>query len=201
MTPKQLLALTLETLLNQVIQLDPISLQSLAKLSGKVIHVELQGLNLDFFIFPSGEGLIIQSETDKIADVTVSGVPFSLMALFFSKHALPAAHPDITIRGDIGVIHYLSDILHGLQIDWEEHLSRILGDIPAHKINHLLNETQHYAQDRLHTLQANCSEYLQEESRILPAASEIIFFMNQIDVLRDDLERLEKRVQRLNSLI
>jgi len=201
MTPKQLLALTLETLLNQIIQLDPISLQSLAKLSGKVIHVKLHGLNLDFFILPSSDGLIIQSETDKTVDVTVSGAPFSLMALFFNQSALPAAHPDIDIRGDIGVIHYLSDSLRHLQIDWEEHLSRILGDIPAHKINNLFNETQQYTQDRLHSFQTNCSEYLQEESRVLPAASETIFFMNQIDVLRDDLERLEKRVQRLNSLL
>jgi ubiquinone biosynthesis protein UbiJ len=196
-TPKQLLALTLETLLNQILQLDAESLQGLAKLTGKVIHVKLQGLNLDFFVFPNRDGLTIQSESDTLADVTVSGVPFSLMNLFFSKNTLPAAHPDIHIQGDMGVIHHLSDILRGLQIDWEAQLARVLGDIPAHKINRLFTHAQHYAQERLHSLQANCSEYLQEETRVLPAATEIIFFMNQIDHIRDDLERLEKRVQRL----
>lgn len=197
MTPKQLLALTLETLLNQVIQLDPVSLHNLAKLTGKVIRIELRGLNLDFFIFPSGEGLTIQSETDRNVDVTISGAPFSLMVLFFDKNALPATHPDILIQGDIGSIHQLSAILRGLEIDWEEQLSRILGDISAHKINHLFNQTQEYAQDRLHSFQANCSEYLQEEIRLLPSATEVIYFMNQIDNLRDDIERLEKRLQRL----
>jgi ubiquinone biosynthesis protein UbiJ len=197
MTPKQLLALTLETLLNQAIQFDPVSLHLLTKLAGKTIHVELRGLNLDFFIFPSSEGLTIQSESDKNADVTLSGAPFSLMTLFFDKNALPAAHPDILIQGDIGVIHQLADILRSLHIDWEEQLSRILGDVSAHKINYLFNQTQEYAQDRLRTLHANCSEYLQEEIRLLPTATEIIYFMNQIDHLRDDIERLEKRLQRL----
>lgn len=197
MTPKQLLALTLETLLNQVIQLDQLSLHNLSKLSGKIIRVELRGLNLDFFIFPSGEGLTIQSESDRNADVTISGAPFSLLALFFDKNGLPATHPDILIQGDIGVIHQLSNILRSLQLDWEEQLSHLLGDVSAHKINHLFNQTQEYAQDRLYSFQANCSEYLQEEIRLLPSATEVIYFMNQIDNLRDDLERLEKRLQRL----
>lgn len=197
MTPKQLLALTLETLLNQAIQFDQVNLPRLAKLSGKIIHIKLQGLNLDFFIFPNGEGLTIQSESDKIADVTVSGAPFSLIALFFDKNALPATHPDIYIQGDIGTLQHLSDILRDVHLDWEEQLSRILGDIPAHKINKLFNQTQEYTQDRLRSFQANCNEYLQEELRLLPTATEVIYFMNQIDNLRDDIERLEKRLQRL----
>lgn len=197
MTPKQLLALTLETLLNQAIQFDQMNLSRLAKLAGKIIHIRLQGLNLDFFIFPSGEGLTIQSESDKSADVTVSGAPFSLITLFFDKNALPATHPDILIQGDMSTIHHLSDILRNSYIDWEEQLSLLLGDIPAHKINKLFNQTQEYTQDRLRSFQANCSEYLQEEIRLLPTATEVVYFMNQIDNLRDDIERLEKRLQRL----
>ncbi|OQW92969.1 MAG: Sterol-binding domain protein, partial [Beggiatoa sp. IS2] len=39
----------------------------------------------------------------------------------------------------------------------------------------------------------------QEESRTLPAPAEMELFLNSVDTLRDDLERLEQRVRRLQK--
>jgi ubiquinone biosynthesis protein UbiJ len=41
------------------------------------------------------------------------------------------------------------------------------------------------------------SEYLQEESRIVPAKPEIEAFMDGVDILRSDVDRLHARVERL----
>ena len=48
-------------------------------------------------------------------------------------------------------------------------------------------------------LLANGTEYLVEERGLLPAKGELAVFGHDVDRLRDDLARLEKRLQRLNE--
>jgi len=46
----------------------------------------------------------------------------------------------------------------------------------------------------------NTSEYLREESRDLIAPGELADFVDAVDVLRDDVERMEARIERLARL-
>jgi len=56
-----------------------------------------------------------------------------------------------------------------------------------------------YTQNRFTTLQNNTSEYLQEEARYLPTKYEINHFLNNVDTLRNDTERLTQRIARLEK--
>ena len=47
-------------------------------------------------------------------------------------------------------------------------------------------------------LSLDLKEYLQEEARLLPSRYEIEEFLDQADTLRDDVERLAARVERLS---
>lgn len=49
------------------------------------------------------------------------------------------------------------------------------------------------------SLELNLAEYLQEESRVLPGPLELENFFADVDTLRDDVERLAARVQRLRD--
>ncbi len=50
------------------------------------------------------------------------------------------------------------------------------------------------------TLGADVSEYLREESRILASHARVDAFLDAVDVLRADVDRLEVRVRRLQEL-
>jgi ubiquinone biosynthesis protein UbiJ len=55
------IAAVLETAINQVIQLDPDTVEQLRQLQGKVIAVELQGINVTLYLIPQKEGLNVDS--------------------------------------------------------------------------------------------------------------------------------------------
>jgi len=189
----QLIATTLETLLSQALRWNPSSSQTLQKLSGKIIRIETSGIELT--LFPDNQGIIVLSHYDGDVDVCISGAPFTLLRLLLQDEA--SNNPDVTIKGKMSLAQHLFQLLKELDIDWEEQLAQRLGDIPAHKLGTLFRQCQNYTRVRLDSLQHNISEYLQEETRHLPTPTEMETFLNAVDTLRDDLERLEQRVRRL----
>jgi ubiquinone biosynthesis protein UbiJ len=46
-------------------------------------------------------------------------------------------------------------------------------------------------------MRLNTREYLQEESRVLAAEAELNYYLDSVDALRADADRLEARIQRL----
>jgi ubiquinone biosynthesis protein UbiJ len=193
----QLIALTLETLLNQALRWETSSLEALNKLSGKIIRIEIQNIGLNLSLFPDNQGFIVLSDYQGEANVRISTNLFSLLQLLLQREASFSNNPDVTITGKISIAQDLFQFLKTLDIDWEEQAARWLGDIPAHKLGNLFRQCETYSNQGLKNLQLNISEYLQEESRQLPTRLEIENFLNGVDTLRDDLERLEQRVRRL----
>lgn len=192
----QLIATTLETLLNQALRWDQPSLQALNKLSGKIIRIESSGIDISLFI--ENQGVIILSDYDGEVDVHISGAPVTLLGiLLWQGEATLSNNPEVTISGEMNLAQQLLQLLKRLDIDWEEQLAQRLGDFPAHKLGTLFRQCQTYANTRFDNLQLNISEYLQEETRHLPSRAEMETFLNAVDTLRDDMERLEQRVQRL----
>jgi len=189
----QLIAITLETLLNQALRWNPSN--SLQKLSGKIIRIETSGIELT--LFPDKQAILVLSHYEGKVDVCISGAPFTLLRLLLQDEATLSNNPDVTIKGKMSIAQHLFQLLKELDIDWEEQLAQRLGDIPAHKLATLFRQGKNYTNTRLDSLQHNISEYLQEETRHLPPRPEMETFLNAVDTLRDDLERLEQRVRRL----
>jgi ubiquinone biosynthesis protein UbiJ len=84
-----------------------------------------------------------------------------------------------------------------MEIDWEEHLSRLIGDIAAHRLVSVFNEVINWSTSAASNFTADVGEYLQEESRDVVSGPEMEIFFQQVDRLRDDTERLLARTDRL----
>jgi ubiquinone biosynthesis protein UbiJ len=54
--------------------------------------------------------------------------------------------------------------------------------------------------DAADTLEQNLTEYLLEESRLLPKRAQVEKFLAAVDTLRADSDRLVQRVQRLQGV-
>ena len=96
---------------------------------------------------------------------------------------------------------FRSAILDGIDIDWEEHLSRVTGDVLAHQVGNVARGMLEWGRNTLDTVSRDVAEYLHEESRDLPTRGEVDEFLARIDTLRLDVDRLEARVQRLQAWI
>ena len=189
---------SIETAINQVLSMDPDTLERLKEIQGKVIALQLKGLDITLFLIPGDHGLNIYSHFEGQPDTTLSGTPVGMLRMGLAKNAGDSFFSgDVSINGDVELGSQFQEILDGLDIDWEEHLSRIIGDATAHKIGNVLRDASQWGRQTLDTLVRDSAEYLQEESRDLPNRFEMEAFLDDIDELRSDVDRLEARINRL----
>jgi len=201
MTMRDLALEGLEQALNQVIRQDPAAGQQLAALHGQTICIDLSGTGIRLNFVPGHDGrLQLLGSIEGEPDCTLSGSPLDLMrASDSSEGAKQLFSGRVNIEGDNQTAHRFSEALASLDIDWEEQLSRLTGDIAAHEIGRGVRALLQEAGRIGRSSEANLSEYLTEEARLLPHRFEVEDFLSDIDTLRDDSERLAARIALLEQ--
>ena len=199
MTPKQLLLGAFESALNAALRLDPYTVQRLDGLAGKVVAVELRGVNLTLFLALHAGRIEVRDAHAGAADARLIGTPLAFARLGLSGDRSALHTGEVHISGDMELGQQLRDILAAMDIDWEEHLSRFTGDVIAHQAGNAARASRQWAQQSSAALLQDTGEYLQYERELLPDRAQVETFMREVDVLRDDVERLEARVLRLQQ--
>jgi ubiquinone biosynthesis protein UbiJ len=172
----------------------------LRSLDGKVVAIDLQGLETTFYLAFSGERVHVQSHLQGEPDACISGTPLSLMRLRLQgrrQQQQSLFGGDVTISGEAELGRKVNALLDELDIDWEEQLSRLVGDVVAHEVGSRARAFGDWARQTLETLTEDGREYLHEEARLFVSHAELEPFLAAVDVLRDDVERLGKRIERL----
>ena len=193
----------LEKSINRFLGLDPVAKEDLARHSGKTIAIEMRGLDMLFYIGLTDEGVAVFSEEPEQIDARLVGTPVALMKMGLSSGGRETEDIlfscVVEIVGDIELGQQLKKILNEIDVDFEEQLSRITGDVVAHQVGNLIREGKRWGERSVASLEMDVAEYLQEETGQLPRAEEVDEFVSAIDVLRSDADRLEARVVRLVS--
>ena len=81
--------------------------------------------------------------------------------------------------------------------DPEEELAGLIGDAAAHQVGTVLRQAADWGRRSGGIVAANLREYLQEEQRDIPSSYEMGRFSRDVQTLRDDVERAEARLDRL----
>ena len=201
MSVRDLALAAIETLINELIALDPAAMQRLAGWHGRVIAIALRGTGVTFYFVPDPQGrLQLLGSYEGEPDCVIEGSPLDLMRA--SDPAQGSAQlfaGNVRIEGDTELAHRFSEVLGKLDIDWEEQLSRYVGDVAAHELARLAREAKAAGEQGLQRTQRNLAEYLTEEARLLPHPFEVEEWVRDVETLRDDVERLAARVQLLET--
>lgn len=112
---------------------------------------------------------------------------------------MDAAMRRAQVRGSVEFADTLGFVLRHLSWDFEEDLSRLVGDIAAHRIGNGIRSFTAWQRQASINAAENFSEYLRFEAGLLPTPSEVTTFSTDADTLRDDVARLEKRIQQLEK--
>ncbi len=191
---------TLEILLNQTIRLDPQVLERLAPLHGRVIKLELLGLGQCVCLVPDQAGIQVYHDLEGEPDCILRGTPLDLARMRSSRESADQLFSGaVEIEGNSAIAQQFGDFISGLDIDWEEQLSQLTGDWVAHKLGNVARDLSSWGRDTSSTFGKNLQEYLQEELRLLPSRCEIESFLDDVDLLRDDVERLSARIDKLSQ--
>lgn len=190
----------LESALNRYLELDPAVVESLARLHGRVIAFELVGVGEKLYLVPGQGRLQVLAEYEGETDCLLRGTPLALTRM--GDHRASSAQlfsGEVEISGDTELAHSFGKIIASMDVDWEEQLSRVTGDIIAHELGNLWRGARRWSRDSSRSLGMDIQEFLQEELRLLPLRTEIDAFLADVDSIRDDAERLQARFERLQG--
>jgi ubiquinone biosynthesis protein UbiJ len=99
------------------------------------------------------------------------------------------------IEGSAEFAQALGFVIRNLHWDAEEDLSRLVGDIAAHRMVKGAREFAAWQQQAAQNFAANLAEYFTEEQPLVARKADLAAFTAEVDRMRDDVARLEKRIQ------
>ena len=193
-----LLTSVLERLVNGYLALDPEVATELVELEGKCLRLDCTLPSFTLFCLPRANAIDFATEYAGTADCRVRASAVSLVRLARSDQPTALlANGEVSIDGDNRVVQRLAEVLKQLEVDWEEQLSKLVGDFAAHRIGGVARDAAQWGGRAAESLRRDTSEYLQEDSGVLPTRLEIERFVTEVDELRLATARLEARIKRL----
>ena len=176
------------------------ALNRLQALQGKLIRLHITNPDMQFDILPTTERIRVSTDYAAEPDVTITGSALGFIRLAAAEDSGKAMLAQgVTIAGDTGLGMQFSQILREVNIDWEELASRAVGDVMAHQLGQIARQSKGWLDDTAHVMRLNTQEYLQEEARLVPAEAELKAYLDAVDDLRMDVDRLEARLKKLEA--
>jgi ubiquinone biosynthesis protein UbiJ len=201
-----MLTSTLENVLNRGLPRSPRAQQLCGELAGRRVAITIAAVQ------SAGSGYVLVESTGaslKLSavsastlanappDATITGGPFSLLALSGSAPEAVLQRGDVRIDGDAELAQKFRELTLLLRPDLEEELSLVLGDVPAHQLGRFARAAFGWTRKAAATTVRNVAEYLGHEQRDLVPRSEAEQFLQGVDTLREDVDRLAARIDLL----
>ncbi|MGE0115570.1 MAG: SCP2 domain-containing protein [Steroidobacteraceae bacterium] len=168
-----------------------------ARLNGKSLRLQLTGVPVQFTLHAEADCVHLSTGADDHVDASLSGSPLGLLNLATQQTASSLSGSSVRIEGDAEVAQGFSELLKQARPDFEEELSRVVGDVAAHQMGNTVRSLLGFGRRVGDTFLQNMGEYLSEESRDVPSKTEADEFNRDVDSLRDDVERFEARLNAL----
>lgn len=163
--------------------------------AGKRATLELSPLAVSFSV--SADGHLASCSSDSEPDVMLQ-VPLAESARIIGG-GMEALMSQVRITGNADFADALGFVFRHLRWDLEEDLSRVVGDIAAHRLVDTGVALGRAHKRMVSNLSGNLVEYLTEERPLLTPRALIPAFDDELRTLRDSVARLEKRIDRLGA--
>ncbi|HTT01264.1 MAG TPA: hypothetical protein VMG11_04180 [Steroidobacteraceae bacterium] len=190
-----MLTATLENILNRGLPRSPRARALCSELAGEQLAVELRGIG-EFAVESDGNALRITMGNTTGARARISGGPLGLLGLAAAANA-SAERTDVQVSGDAELAAKFRELLRLLRPDLEEELALAIGDVPAHQLARFARASVGWLRHAGDTALRNVAEFLAHERGDLVSRAEGRQFLSGVDALRDDVDRLEARIELL----
>ena len=183
--------------INHVLKAEPWAMAELARHAGKVILLGLPIGQLFFEIAAEGSLVALTHADTPSLELEVS--PEAVSALAGAPGNLrEQAMKSVKITGDAELAQLLGRLAGQIRWEYEEDLARFIGDAPA---NFAVRQGKKFiaaGKSAATDLIENVIEYVSEERKVLLNKRDFLIRKNELNVLRDAVDRLEKRIQLLD---
>ena len=194
---KPLAGRLLETALNRALTLDPETRAGLAPLDGQRLQLHLESPSLAMELRVDGAALRVGPAQGEEPDLSVrAGIGALLGQLPFLKASGATPVGKVRISGDAELARQLQRLAEGFDPDWEQPFADALGPVIGPQVAKAVRAGLREARVQGAAFAKAGADYLTEESRDLVPKAEQQAFFDDVDALRDRVERLAARVAR-----
>jgi ubiquinone biosynthesis protein UbiJ len=180
--------------INHLLAQEPWAQQKLLAHRGKTAAIDTGVLTLRLRV--GADGMVEAADDDAASDVTIK-VKLSDLPLIAAN--AERAFSYVKIDGDADFANAISQLSQNLRWDVAHDLSKLIGEIAAQRLVDAAASAVAAVQATHKSLTENIAEYLLEERPMLVRSAAVSDMGGEVGKLRDDLERLVKRIEKLEG--
>jgi ubiquinone biosynthesis accessory factor UbiJ len=166
--------------------------QELAAHAGK--YARFQFLNLHVEVQVRDNGALEAVSGEVLPSVCFRLTPATLMEILANRKT---GWEKVAAEGDSDFAQAIVQVMGHLRWDYEEDLSRVVGDIAAHRMARAGRALAHWPREAAGNMAAGVAEYLSEEVHLLVTPLDARQFATEVEELRDAVDALDKRIELL----
>ena len=163
--------------------------------AGKIACIDVQAMQIRLKV--AADGLLENADASATPDVTIRVKPSDLPLMARNREK---AFSYVKIEGDADFANTISYLSQNLRWEAESDLSKLFGDVVAVRMVSGAKYLAKTAQETHQKIQENLAEYFLEENPLLVRPAEVNSFGTLINKTRDDVERLIKRIEKLERM-
>jgi ubiquinone biosynthesis protein UbiJ len=181
--------------LNHLLQQQPWAAERLRPFAGQGVEFRCPPFpDLRFAI--TDTGLLDRAQAETASALVVKLTPGTLPFLLARDET---ALKQVEIEGSADLASAVDQLFRHLSWDFEEDLSKVFGDVVAHRLASGGRAFAAWQREGALRLAENLVEYWTEEQPLLARPADVTSFCRNVDALRDDVARLEKCIERLEG--
>lgn len=194
-----LCAATIETVLFQLMKLNPHLQSDFQPLNGKVIEIRLTQLPWSLYFICNDEILVL-TQYEASADVSLNTDLQTLYQIRKGASLTELIKADkLQMDGDINILQQFSHYLEKLEFDLIEPVSKYIGDVPAYLLQTSVNQFTNKLKSISKGTARHLSELAIEEYQLSPHRIQYLHFCDQLEKLTSDADKLAKRIASLKD--
>lgn len=188
----------LERAINAALGMDAATREQVGALAGKVFCIDCSVPAVRAYIAPGAERVQLFAHYEGAVSCTVSGAGSDFVALLGAADKASAlVNGNLRISGDSAPLLALEKALGALDLDWEQRLSLVVGDVAAHQLGRAARGSARWGRRAHDSLLRHVEEFVHEEARFAPPRLEVEDFFADLRATAQRTERLEAGVRRL----
>jgi ubiquinone biosynthesis protein UbiJ len=166
----------------------------LKRFAGRTARFEVAPLAFSLTVLENGE--VAPAAAGVVPAATLRLTPGLMLRLSARDES---AWREVEIAGDTDFASAIHHLARNLRWDVEEDLSRVFGDVAAHRMAETGRTFRRWGEQALDSTGRSFAEYWTEEQPLIAGARDLEEFNRAVDRLRDDAARLEKRIEQLRG--
>jgi ubiquinone biosynthesis protein UbiJ len=197
--PQQSLCSALEFAINQAMALNINGATVLHTVEQKTLTILLTELGFPLSFSINENKILVTSLTER-SDCSINTSIKTLLELKNEQQVTALIKQEkLDVQGDIKVAQQFTHIAESLDIDWQSEIAKHIGDIPTYKLSLLGKKLASKFSFTRQQIQADASEWLVHEKRLVVTSSQLDNFSQQVTDITKKTNAISERIQRLTK--